>query len=405
MAKNCGPSLSLTKLTDGIDSAKAELDNLIGTGVNGLADSAVALKDKISGLTDGIGADLDSMAPEIPQPKFKLQDQMTNLLNNADNPGGLIKQMDEIREQFGSTVDVDKMFSDFGLDADELNALNKDYKDKLKLGTELSTQKNKGTKFLDGKTQELIALATGDLSAIGNLIGGAADKIFGGNDIEDLKDKVCTNIPNVEMDADGNIITKGTESKAATEDAEAESETAERKSDLLPSIKDQGKELANQIMNLDELDAEPFTFGFAISVEEIEKEGVNSDEYQADSDSLREYQITLRTDRDAYNKSRNEGGEIDLDREYYHNSLNKLIELYGIHIAIKYNTTENKQDISVDIRGDSFNLPGVEKKTPYALPGSVFESFFNNAPKNSSNRHKPLGDKLKSLEFIEIQSE
>ena len=97
MAKNCGPSLSLTKLTDGIDSAKAELDNLIGTGVNGLADSAVALKDKISGLTDGIGADLDTMAPEIPQPKFRLQDQMTNLLNNADNPGALVKQMDEIR--------------------------------------------------------------------------------------------------------------------------------------------------------------------------------------------------------------------------------------------------------------------------------------------------------------------
>ena len=135
MAKNCGPSLSLTKLTDGIDSAKAELDNLIGTGVNGLADSAVALKDKISGLTDGIGADLDSMAPEITQPKFKLQDQMTNLLNNADNPGGLIKQMDEIREQFGSTVDVDKMFSDFGLDADELNALNKDYKQRETINT------------------------------------------------------------------------------------------------------------------------------------------------------------------------------------------------------------------------------------------------------------------------------
>ena len=70
-----------------------------------------------------------------------------------------------------------------------------------------------------------------------------------------------------------------------------------------------------------------------------------------------------------------------------------------------YNTTENKQDISVDIRGDSYNLPGVEKKIPYALPGSVFETFFNNAPKNSSNRHKPLGDKLKTLEFIEIQGE
>ena len=409
MAKNCGPSEGLTKLTGGIDNAKAELDSLIGTGVNGLADSAVALKDKIAGLTDGIGADLDTMAPEIPQPKFKLQDQMTSLLDNADNPGALIAQMDEIREQFGSTVDVDKMFEDFGLDSKELSSMNKEYKDKIKEGEELKILSQQGKVKLDGKTQELIALATGDVSAIGNLIGAAADKIFGGKDIAALKDQVCSNIPNVEMDVDGNIITKGTESKAATEDADAEVETAERKSDLLPKVKDQGVELANLIIApAEEIDAEPFTFGPPISLEEIQKEGVNSDEYIEDSDTLRSYQLILREDRDEYNKARqNKVGEpgipVDLDREYYHNALNKTISLLSTHIAIKYNTADNPNTKpNVDIRGTDYEIPESKIKIPFDLSGDIFDQVFDNPPKNSSNRHKPLGDFVKQLEFINV---
>ena len=117
MPKECGPSAAQDKLNETIASAKGELDSLIGDSVGGLADSNVPLKDKISGLTDGIKADLDVATPELPEPAFTLQSQMTNLLNNADNPGALITQMDEIREKFGDKINVDEMFDEFGLDS------------------------------------------------------------------------------------------------------------------------------------------------------------------------------------------------------------------------------------------------------------------------------------------------
>ena len=106
MSKDCGISEGAAKLSAGIESAKGEIDSLIGTGVGGIADSAVNIKDKISGLTDGIGADLESMAPELPEPAFKLQDQMTNLLSNAENPTAMIQQMDEMKEKFGDKINL-----------------------------------------------------------------------------------------------------------------------------------------------------------------------------------------------------------------------------------------------------------------------------------------------------------
>ena len=63
MAKECGPSAAQDKLNETIASAKGEVDNLIGDSVGGLTDSTVPLKDKISGLTDGIKADLDVATP------------------------------------------------------------------------------------------------------------------------------------------------------------------------------------------------------------------------------------------------------------------------------------------------------------------------------------------------------
>ena len=128
MPKECGPSAAQDKLNETIASAKGEVDNLIGDSVGGLTDSTVPLKDKISGLTDGIKADLDVATPELPEPAFTLQGQMTNLLNNVDNPGALITQMDEIREKFGGKVNVDEMFDEFGLESAELKKLNDDYR-------------------------------------------------------------------------------------------------------------------------------------------------------------------------------------------------------------------------------------------------------------------------------------
>ena len=143
MPKECGPSAAQDKLNETIASAKGEVDNLIGDSVGGLTDSTVPLKDKISGLTDGIKADLDVATPELPEPAFTLQGQMTNLLNNVDNPGALITQMDEIREKFGGKVNVDEMFDEFGLDSAELKKLNDDYKSKLAEGNKLQELQSK----------------------------------------------------------------------------------------------------------------------------------------------------------------------------------------------------------------------------------------------------------------------
>ena len=143
MSKDCGISAGAVKLSEGIESAKGEIDSLIGSGVGGIADSAVNIKDKISGLTVGIGADLESMAPELPEPAFKLQDQMTNLLSNAENPTAMIQQMDEMKEKFGDKINLDKVFDDIGLDSKELNAMNADYKDKLAAGTKLKETQDK----------------------------------------------------------------------------------------------------------------------------------------------------------------------------------------------------------------------------------------------------------------------
>ena len=131
MAKDCGPSAAQDKLTSTIDGAKGTADGLIADATNGIATQVSGLKSQISGLTDGIKADLDVAAPELPKPAFTLQSQMTNLLSNADNPGALVQQMDEIREKFGDKVDVDGMFDEFGLDSKELGNLNTDYKSKL----------------------------------------------------------------------------------------------------------------------------------------------------------------------------------------------------------------------------------------------------------------------------------
>ena len=126
MAKDCGRSLELGKLTEGIDSAKGEVDSLIGTGTEGIAGNIAGLQDKIAGLTDGIKVDLDSMIPEIPQPDFKLQDSMTGLLSG--DPGQMMTEYADMKDKLGDKVDLDKILDDFGLDSKELNKGFDDYK-------------------------------------------------------------------------------------------------------------------------------------------------------------------------------------------------------------------------------------------------------------------------------------
>ena len=408
MAKECGPSAAQDKLNETIAGAKSEVDNLIGDSLGGLADSNVPLKDKISGLTDGIKADLDIATPELPEPAFTLQSQMTNLLNNADNPGALITQMDEIRDKFGDKINVDEMFDEFGLDSTELKKLNDDYKSKLSEATKLQELQNKGAGLKDSVSSDLLALATGDVSAIGKLIGGAADKIFGGSTKADLLDNVCTNIPNLEMDADGNIIEKGPETKVPEEDAVIDDETVDVKADVEPEVIDTSIEnIDNLTTDEEEPEAEPFDFGPPVDPTELVKE-----EFQADYDKLGELQKQANEQR-AANREASKKGRVPRHEIYFINALNRLIAMFTENLNIKYtikavDDPEAFEDTKFKIR----NLEFQQKKSEALRQGKgiikitqqQFERFFESPPPGAdAGKLKKVANEVEKLEYVEIR--
>ena len=408
MTKECGPSAAQDKLNETIASAKGEVDNLIGDSVGGLTDSTVPLKDKISGLTDGIKADLDVATPELPEPAFTLQGQMTNLLNNVDNPGALITQMDEIREKFGGKVNVDEMFDEFGLDSAELKKLNDDYKSKLSEATKLQELQSKGAGLTDSVSADLIALASGDLSAIGKLIGGAADKIFGGSTKADLLDNVCTNIPNLEMDADGNIIEKGPETKVPEEDAVIDDETVDVKADIEPEVIDTSIEnIDNLTTDEEEPESEPFDFGPPIDPSELVKE-----EFQNDYDKLGELQKQANEQR-AANRQASKKGKVARHEIYFINALNRLIALYTENLNIKYtikavDDPEAFADTEFKIRNLTFQQKKAESlrqgKGLIKITQQQFERFFESPPPGADvGKLKKVANEVENLEYVTIR--
>ena len=408
MTKECGPSAAQDKLNETIASAKGEVDNLIGDSVGGLTDSTVPLKDKISGLTDGIKADLDVATPELPEPAFTLQGQMTNLLNNVDNPGALITQMDEIREKFGGKVNVDEMFDEFGLDSAELKKLNDDYKSKLSEATKLQELQSKGAGLTDSVSADLIALASGDLSAIGKLIGGAADKIFGGSTKADLLDNVCTNIPNLEMDADGNIIEKGPETKVPEEDAVIDDETVDVKADIEPEVIDTSIEnIDNLTTDEEEPESEPFDFGPPIDPSELVKE-----EFQNDYDKLGELQKQANEQR-AANRQASKKGKVARHEIYFINALNRLIALYTENLNIKYtikavDDPEAFSDTEFKIRNLTFQQKKAESlrqgKGLIKITQQQFERFFESPPPGADvGKLKKVANEVENLEYVTIR--
>ena len=406
MAKDCGPSAAQEKLTATINSAKGTTDGLIADATNGIATQVSGLASQISGLTDGIKADLDIAAPELPKPAFTLQGQMTNLLNNADNPGALVQQMDEIREKFGDKVNVDKMFDDFGLDATELKNLNDDYKSKLAEGNKLQELQSKGAGLTDSVSADLIALASGDLSAIGKLIGGAADKIFGGNSKADLLDNVCTNIPNLEMDADGNVIEKGPETIVPEKDAVVDEDRADVKADIEPEVIDTSTEnidnLTTTSEETEEPDVEPLDFGPPIEPELSVRE-----EFKKDNERLAELQEQAREQRAGNRKTK---GKVPRHEIYFTNALNRLIDFYSKNLNIKYtikavDNPEKFEDTKFKIRNQEYMQKRAKllEERGIVINGSFFERTFKQPPPGANlAKLTKVVQELRSLEYVKI---
>ena len=209
-------------LTDQIDGAKAAADGLIG-------DPTATVADLIKAQTDGIKGKLDELVPEIELPQANLQDEMSGLLASADDPGKLAQKFSSMKEKFVG-VDLDSVLNGIGLDAAKFNELD----NKLKAGLDK----------ISGPMAEIegaFASAQGAVegafdSALSGAMGGLGDLATGGFDVAGISDSLCKTVPNIDLDAEGNLIKKGLPSNLPTVDAEKIMDAAKAKGEsILPN--------------------------------------------------------------------------------------------------------------------------------------------------------------------------
>lgn len=212
-------------LTDQIDGAKAAADGLIG-------DATAPIADLIKGQTDGIKGKLDELVPEIELPQANLQDEMSGLLDSVNDPGKLAQKFASMKEKFVG-VNLDSVLNDIGLDASKFNEMD----DKLK----------KGLDKISGpmaKIEGAFASAQGAVegafdSALEGVVGGLGELAKGGFDVASISDKLCKSVPNIDLDAEGNLIKKGLPTELPTVDAEKIMDAAEAKGEeVVPKVKE-----------------------------------------------------------------------------------------------------------------------------------------------------------------------
>ena len=236
MSKDCGPSKASLDLDSQIGGAMDTIQNsMIGDAAGGIADSIGGLKDKISGLTSGILEKVEAAVPEIELPQATLQQQMTKMMSSLDNPGAFLSEFESIKKNFGSNIDIDSMVKDAGIDPSILKSLSE------KTNSSLDEVSGALDTFKDGKATQLAGslgrLAAGDLSAVKDIVGEMPSITLPGFEVESIVSSICTKVPNLELDTDGNIIKKGVETKLPSEDAE-KVEPAEEKNDPPPPPKE-----------------------------------------------------------------------------------------------------------------------------------------------------------------------
>ena len=240
--KHCGPSKAALDLDKKIGGAMDTVkDSFIGSAAGGIADGIAGLKSSLTGLTDGIAAEIENAIPEIPKPKANLQEQMTKLMSNLDNPGALLSELEGIKGNFGGKINIDDMLSKAGVDPSKLEGLSAEFKDLQKKAQ------------LQNTVGALGKLATGDLSAVKDLMGGIPSITLPGSDPASILDAICKDVPNLDLDEAGNVIKKGVETKLPAADAEAVEEAVEAnitvppEKDIAPA--DKLENSANVILN------------------------------------------------------------------------------------------------------------------------------------------------------------
>jgi len=307
MAKECGKSLGLENLENQIntemDSAKSSFTEAAG----GVADAISGLKDKIKGATDTLVQKINDGIPEIPKPELKLQDEMNTFVAGlgAGDPGTVLDKLNSMKEKFPS-VDVDSMLSDIGIDTEKLNIEGKKFnKFKLDAATtaRITGQNAASGKLnqLDGAGAKLLALGSGDLSVVADLMGKLPEMTLPGTSLKDISDKICTQVPNVEIDANGNETKKGPESKVSSEDSEPMDEPSKKK-ESNPPKDSKNNEKVKEAENI------------VITLASEERKKINAEAKKRFKEESTPYVVEYREVAEKFNKSRLFGGQKNKDR-------------------------------------------------------------------------------------------
>lgn len=405
--KHCGPSKAALDLDAKIGSAMDDLQSSsIGTGAAGIADSISGLKDNLKSKTDGILADIESAIPDIPKPKANLQEQMTKLMSNLDNPGALLSELEGIKGNFGGNINIDDMLSKAGVDPSKLEGLSVEFKDLQKKAQ------------LQNTVGALGKLATGDLSAVKDLMGGIPSITLPGSDPASILDGICKDVPNLDIvekevevkDEEGNVIEtkietetvkKGTETKLPSEDAEPVEEAEEKNDPPEPEVE---VTPADKIEKSKTVVVDPNTEAAA----KIRKE--TTDELQAryypikkewavmntaGSDKLQEAEETGRKKKKAQLLA--EG--IALQKEA------SAIRFYSrlVEKDINYNETVKKDKAGLLVRFDGNSVvPAAPGEVPISKPTVTWEEIHERT--NFSN-YPDIINKIEAIPSLEIKGE
>jgi len=202
----------------GIPQGIKDIQSLAATAeetIAGLQEDALAsLNSQLNAASESVLGKLQETIKLPEPPALTLQGEIQGLLDAADSPGEMIQKYKSLTENFPG-VDTKGLLGSIGVDSTAIDkALNIDTTGVL---NELGIDANS----IEGAAQSALDLVNNGLPTpekILETVGGFLPPFE--TDVQALKDKVCSQIPNIKIDEAGNAIKEGLESLQPTEIAE-----------------------------------------------------------------------------------------------------------------------------------------------------------------------------------------
>jgi hypothetical protein len=224
-------------LTEGVDAAKAKLASLTADPSKGIAASLGSLNADLAAEKENLKGKLGDLVPEVELPKANLQADLTGMMDSLDDPGAMVSKFAELKKNFGNApgINLDSILNGIGLDADKLNNLDSKLSDAIGKGNDLLSGASGALESATGAAASALSgAATGIAGAIKDAIGADSNIGLPGVDLNAAKDAICGKVPNLDLDASGEVVKKGLPATQPTKEAEKPTPKAETKKEVTP---------------------------------------------------------------------------------------------------------------------------------------------------------------------------